>query len=258
MATVEPSGITMTSSPEAGLKALVLPVTLLNWVDRLPEATRQAIRNKMRLRHIQPGQHIWVSGQERTGIVQLISGKITLYTSNADGRELRYFTYAEGDCFGEDSLSGMKHRQHSIAAESATTIATLSVADFWELAEQWPVIHQELYALYARKSRSLFDYIDSIVLDSADVQIAGRICLILSSRGELADAEPELDISHTGLADMIGVTRQTVSNVLQRWRNEGLVDLRYRKLVVVKPELIQAIWDSRRTGSGSLSRDPLN
>lgn len=243
------------ASMDASIESMTLPITLLNWIDRLPEAVRQAIRERMRMRSIQPGQHLWLSGQERTGIVQVISGRITIFSSNTDGRELRYFTFSEGDCLGEDSLAGMKRRHHSTTAETLATVATLLVADFWELAEKWPVIHYELYSLYARKSKFLFDYIDSIVLDPADVQIAGRICLILASRGDVQGQELELDISHTDLADMIGVTRQTVSSVLQRWRTAGLVDLRYRKLVVVKPELIKAIWDSRRALSSTTADD---
>jgi|GEM_PF-2077901 len=241
--------------PGAADELATLPLTSLNWIDRLPPPVRCAVRNKMRTRSIRTGEHIWLSGQVRTGIVQIISGKIRFYSGNADGRELRYITCSAGDCLGEDSLSGLDRRHHSTTAEVPTTIATLSVDDFWELAGKWPVIHYEFYRLYAYKSKFLFDYIDSIVLHSADVQIAGRICSILAARGEASSQEPGLTISHSGLADMIGASRQTVSTVLQRWRNAGLVSLRYRKLLVLKPEVIRAIWESRQTLQYPKNRD---
>lgn len=248
MATTGPQEPKLQPALVAAPETPSLPLTLLNWIDRLPAPARSAVRSRMHRRSLGAGEHIWLSGQARTGIVQILSGQITFYSGNAEGRELRYFTFGEGDCLGEDSLSGLARRHHSATAEMATSISLLSVPDFWQLAATWPEIHRELYGLYARKSKFLFDYIDSIVLDPVDVKIAGRICSILSLRrdGNEPDDKLELEISHSALADMTGVTRQTVSAVLQRWRSTGLIELHYRKLVVIRPDSIQAIWESRR------------
>lgn len=94
------------------------------------------------------------------------------------------------------------------------------------------------------------------MLDPVDIRIAGRICLLMSvQEAATGIAErPVLDISHSGLADMTGLTRQTVSSVLQRWRKADLVDLGYRQLVVLDPAALRRIRDGspiRSVGSGS-------
>lgn len=223
------------------------PLTPLNWIDRLPEEARRAVRGRMRTERLAPGQAIWFSGQVRDGIVQIVSGRITLYSGSTDGRELHYCTFSEGDCLGEDSLSGPVLHHHSTKAEAATLVSILPVADFWDLTETWPAIHRELYRHHARKSKLLFEYLDSIALDPVDAKIAGRICLIMTLKDGATDqvSQPVLDISHSGLADMTGLTRQTVSAVLHRWRRAGLIEQHYRKLVVLNPKALHNIRESR-------------
>jgi len=81
--------IAASAGPDHARDATILPLTPLNWIDRLPEDARQAVRGRMHSFRLQVGQPIWLSGQPRSGVAQIVSGRITLYSGSAEGRELR-------------------------------------------------------------------------------------------------------------------------------------------------------------------------
>jgi CRP/FNR family cyclic AMP-dependent transcriptional regulator len=63
----------------------------------------------------------------------------------------------------------------------------------------------------------------------------------------LADIDASADAarmpSHEDLAAMVGATRQWVSMTIEKFRKRGLIDIRERRLVLLRPEALRAIAD---------------
>jgi CRP-like cAMP-binding protein len=76
--------------------------------------------------------------------------------------------------------------------------------------------------------------------DSAFKGIPARVASLLLTLS-LQGKQPIEGIGHQDLADMIGVYRETVTNALGEFKEDGLIDLGRKKILVLDPEKLADI-----------------
>ena len=78
--------------------------------------------------------------------------------------------------------------------------------------------------------RGTFEEIDKILSSSPEQLLAWRIYDFFVE----AAREDEVSFTQEDLAALIGVSRQSVNEILRRWSRQGLVDMRYGKLNILE------------------------
>ncbi|MGQ0571376.1 MAG: Crp/Fnr family transcriptional regulator [Armatimonadota bacterium] len=160
-------------------------------------------------------------------------GRVKLCRYSAGGREHILALLERGDIFGERALLDAQAAMHCEAFED-TLICVLRRQDFEDLMQTKPELALRVMKVLAERLRQAEEVIENLAFHDAP----GRLSALLVRLAE-AYGEPHADgrrlmlrFTHQDLASMIGATRETVTNVLIRFRDEGLIAVEEHHIVV--------------------------
>jgi CRP/FNR family transcriptional regulator len=175
-----------------------------------------------------PGQTIVIEGDPIQHYFRIISGTVRLYKAIADGRRQVLGFLGEGQCFG---LTGLAHHTYSAEALSPTTMVRYSRQTVEAAIETNPGIAQALF----RQACAELDQAQQQMLllgrKSACEKIAS---FLLSLRGRTRADVVHLPMSRQDMADYLGLTIETVSRTMSRFRRLGLIGLIGRRHVALR------------------------
>ena len=165
-------------------------------------------------------------------------GSVRVYLPSLQGADLTLALLGPGDFVGDLSLLDGQPRSASADAMEDTSVLSLERSDFIELVRSSPDAAMAVMTVVAKRLRNT----DEMASDLAFLDVAGRLAKKLlemaSTHGVDRDGGTLLDVSITQeqLANMIGVTRESVNRNLGRFRKDGLISSRGRRIILRDPE----------------------
>jgi CRP/FNR family transcriptional regulator, cyclic AMP receptor protein len=211
------------------------------WLSRQPERLRREIFARCTLVHMEAGGIIYRPGQEFDGVYGVASGVVELDFANGHVG----FTRTSGYWIGEAAAFLGAARHVSIVAKTDANILHLPRAEFEHLIADAEFCRC-FAALTAEHLAEALGIIDCLMAPDPMARMCGRL-LDLSRAQSRADLP--LMLTHSELASMCGVTRQTVAKVLKKLADDGVVSLKYRALLILDP--LQLSQPSPPTCEGS-------
>ena len=162
-------------------------------------------------------------------------GSVRIYVPSSQGSDLILAVMGAGDFFGDLSLLDGRPRSASAAATTETMLLALERADFIAMITSRPQAAMAVLEAVARRLRET----DEMASDLAFLDVAGRLAKKLlelaaahgvqrASSGVLID----LPVTQEELANMIGVTRESVNRNLSDFKKMGLITNQGRKIIV--------------------------
>jgi CRP/FNR family transcriptional regulator len=200
----------------------------------LGEADLDALNRLGRRQMIAPGQTLQWQGDESRVVGNVMDGALKLSAASADGRDQTLGMMFAGDFigrpFGQTS-------DYSIVALTAAKVCTFPRAVFEDFARDHPGLEHRLLertladldrtrrwmALLGRKSAT--ERVAAFLLDMAD-----RLC---GAHPRLAPLRMELPCGRQEIAELLGLTIETVSRQITRLRDEGVIETPERRVIVV-------------------------
>lgn len=165
-------------------------------------------------------------------------GSVRVYLPSLQGADLTLAVLGPGDFVGDLSLLDGQPRSASADAMEDTSVLVLERSDFIELLRSRPDAAMAVMTVVAKRLRNT----DEMASDLAFLDVSGRLAKKLlemaSTHGVDRDDGTLLDVSITQeqLANMIGVTRESVNRNLGRFRQEGLISSQGRRIILRDPE----------------------
>ena len=135
------------------------------------------------------------------------------------------YVFAEGDFFGEQYLLGGRKAAYSVEALEEVRVCTLTRQDFHDIIRAFPgiavKIMEELEERRARREGALQD----MGVRSVDARIGS---LLLDFARRYGSDAPEgilihLPLSREGMANYLGIARETMSRKLGQLENDGAI-----------------------------------
>ncbi len=179
--------------------------------------------------------------EEETGnyMYLVLSGKVKVSKAGAGGKETILAIHRAGDFFGEMSLLDGKTAPATVSAMEDSKIISVSGADFHKyLLHNEKVMLQIINVLCARL-RQVWQT-QSLSSGSADARIRMGIHQLAKKHG-IRDAHGtiiDLKITHQELAEMVGTSRETVTRVLARLREEGIIEIEQRRITLLNAQAL--------------------
>jgi CRP/FNR family transcriptional regulator, cyclic AMP receptor protein len=179
--------------------------------------------------------------EEETGnyMYLVLSGKVKVTKAGAGGKETILAIHRTGDFFGEMSLLDGKTAPATVAAMEDAKIISVSGADFHKyLLHNEKVMLQIINVLCARL-RAVWQT-QSQSSGSADARIRMGIYDLAKKHG-IRDAHGtiiDLKITHQELAEMVGTSRETVTRVLARLREQGIIEISARRMTLLNAQAL--------------------
>jgi CRP/FNR family transcriptional regulator len=174
--------------------------------------------------------------EEETGnyMYLVLSGKVKVAKAGVSGKETILAIHRTGDFFGEMALLDGKTAPATVSAMEDSKIMSISGADFHKyLLHNQKVMLQIIQVLCARL-RQVWQT-QSLNSSTADARIRMGVYQLAKRHG-IRDAHGtiiDLKITHQELAEMVGTSRETVTRVLTKLREQGIIEIDQRRITLL-------------------------
>jgi CRP/FNR family transcriptional regulator len=170
----------------------------------------------------------------------VLSGELKVVQTTESGNEIIVAIHQSGQFFGEISLIDGKTSPATVIANGESIIALISKKDFFSLLANHSQVLHNLLQILCFRLRDSWEKLRMLTLKDP----AGRIrALFLSLSADTGNRKPEgtllnVKLTHQNIADMTGLTRETVSRILRKWQNAGIIAIAENKLIRLNPDFL--------------------
>lgn len=189
------------------------------------------------------GECIFKVGEKIDGIIIMNEGSAKALKYTQDGREQILYVFLEGDFFGEQYLLSNEIATYTVEALKPVKVCMLMKEQFKELLYQYPKIGVKVIEELGSRMTRLESTLQSMGVRSVDARIASLLLEYSKKYGKQVE-EGELitlPLSREGIANYLGIARETLSRKLSSLENDGIIRSVNNKslLIVKKEELLQ-------------------
>ena len=191
----------------------------------LPDSAIEQIAALAQLRDFSSGEMIFAEGDDGDALFAVVSGSVRVSRNSSDGKTVFLNLMEHGDIFGEISVLDGQARTATAEAGSDGRLIVITRAAFLELLERESRVALHLLKLFCSKLRWTTDVVHEATLLPVSQRIAKRLLSLARSHGRPRGDGFELQMSQSELANYLGISRQIVNQNLQKWREEGWIEL---------------------------------
>jgi len=196
----------------------------------------------MLVEHVGPlpgGSHLFRTGDRFDAIAAVRSGTVKTCRVDRDGREQVLGFHLPGEIIGLSAIDGERYPCDALALDEVQ-LCRFSFPKIALLATRLPGIQQQLFRLMSRG----ISHAERLSGDhSADERIAAFLVDLsarLEARG-FSSRRFNLTMPRTDIANYLRLAPETVSRVLRRFQDDGLVRVRRREIELTEPGRLAGI-----------------
>lgn len=164
------------------------------------------------------------------GIYVILSGKVRVFSMDADAREITYARLGSGEYFGEMSLDGGA-RSASIITEELTECSVLTYVQVRQYLAENPDFAFELLVTVIRRAREATLLARGLALDGAYVRLKAFLEREAAVQPDGARMVEEKLTQHE-IAGRIGCGREMVSRIMKKLEEGGYIGERDHRIVI--------------------------
>ena len=182
------------------------------------------------------GSQILGAGDPTDSLYILISGRIKVFMSDLDGKEVILSILGPNEFFGEMGLIDNNPRSASVVALEPCELICISEADFKRcLADNFDMAMTVMRGLVKRLREA-----DKLIGSLALMDVYGRVARLLLETAEVIDGERVVTrkLSKQDVARRIGASREMVSRVMKHLQEAGCIEVR-ANAIVIRDNLLQ-------------------
>lgn len=196
-----------------------------------------------RRRSFARGEVLVHEGDPADSLHLIEAGRLAVRITTASGDTATLNILGPGDYFGELSLLDgySQTRSATVFALERATTRSLSVSAFTELRRNHRAADQLLLALMARRIEVLSGRLLEAMYDGLDRRVRRRLLELSRTYGADARGPVTVPVTQELLAELVGGTRPSVNQALQRLVHEGYVEVGRGKITVIEPAAL-AKW----------------
>jgi CRP/FNR family cyclic AMP-dependent transcriptional regulator len=191
---------------------------------------REATVREVSARRFTP---VFAEGDPAETLYFLSAGLVKLYHRSPDGKEVIFHVVSAGEIFGEEAIEDDARRDCSAEVLQDAICSPIPRAAFLEFADNHPGFWHAFGRALINRERGLCRKVEMLCLREVESRIlfylrdlAGR----LRAAGQEADFE--IPLSQSELANLIGATRETTSTTLNSLARKGQLKLGRRMMIV--------------------------
>ena len=176
------------------------------------------------------GSLILGAGDATDSLYILVSGRMKVFMSDLDGKEVILAILGPNEFVGEMGLIDNSTRSANVVALDQCEIVCISKPDFRRcLADNFAMCMTLMRGL-VKRLREADNQIGSLAL----MDVFGRVARLLLETAEIVDGEKVVTkkLSKQDIARMIGASREMVSRVMKHLQAAGYIEMRDSSIVI--------------------------
>lgn len=206
--------------------------------------SREAIQAVDRIKHTTSypeGAMVFVEGQAARGVYILCAGRAKLLTTNPDGKTLILKIAQPGEILGLHSVMSGRPYECTVEMLQPAQVAFVSREDFLQLLKTHGDACLQAAQHLSQDCQSAYRLIRSIGLSSSASEKLAHLLLEWASQGTASNGtvRVKLALTHEEIAQLIGISRETVTRTLSEFRKAGVIELNGSTLLVRNPATLE-------------------
>jgi CRP-like cAMP-binding protein len=203
----------------------------------LNERERRDLAAHAQLRTFAPNEPIFHVGEPGYSMIGVMVGTVRISLPTWKDKQIILADLPAGEFFGEIALLDGKPRSASAAALTKCELLVFERRDFLTFLERSPTACLDLMQLLCERIRRSDERMSEIAFSDLPARLA-RTLLRYPAQGH---GPPKLSLSQQELAEMVGATRENVNRCLREWQRRGILQLKNRWTIILKPEALHLI-----------------
>ncbi len=157
----------------------------------------------------------------------ILIGKVKVAQATEEGKEIILAIHQSQEFFGEISLIDGKTSSAAVVAMEESLVAIISKANFYSLLFSQRKVLENLLRILCLRLRESWKRIHILNFKDAPQRMKMLLKILAGENGEKTPGGMRINLrlTHQEIADMTGLTRETVTRVLNQWRKEGLITI---------------------------------
>lgn len=176
-------------------------------------------------REISAGQTIYFEGDEADHLYLVALGKVKLVRGTELGRDVLLDILRGGEYFGNLPAFGRRTYSETSVAQTDGCILQISSDDFESILARHPDVTRKMLEAVSQRLDEAQETVKRLSVYSAEQRLAAALLRLAAKLGEARGESVliQLPLSRQDLAAMTGSTTETVSRVMSRFAEEGLI-----------------------------------
>jgi CRP/FNR family transcriptional regulator len=219
------------------------------------EDTLALSRIVRRSRPLLPGAHLFRQGEAVTSLFIVMTGSVKNSVIESDGTEQIVDFVFPGELIGLEGLEAGVHMSAAVAM-SSTTVCELPYSALQNLCNRKPAINASLTARLAKQLAREHRHLLGIGQRNVEARMVGFL-LSLSSRMQMrgySATEFILTMTRHEIANFLGMKTETVSRVLKRFQDRGLLTVDGKQIVLRQLDDLRSLASGRPAANDGIAR----
>jgi len=201
---------------------------------RLQKEDLEQLRKITHLKNYPKGAILFYAGERPDKLRLIESGVVRVSKHDTAGNEIVLADFRANDLVAEMAhFEGIPYPA-SARCETDVTLYEIDFVAFKTRFLNRPELALGIIRSLTRKIKQLEEVIQRSLIDNAQTRLARYL---------LEHADALADMTQKQIASQIVLTPETVSRILRRFKENGWVEVRARKIILIDPEGLQSVLD---------------
>ncbi|WP_316900728.1 Crp/Fnr family transcriptional regulator [Pseudodesulfovibrio indicus] len=209
--------------------------------DGLPDDILERLADIAVMKRYAKGETLFLADAEADGFYAPVSGRVKVFRTSPAGKEQILHIFGAGEAVGEVPVfEGGTFPAQCEAVEDCDALF-FPRRDFRRILQEDPDLAMKMMAMLSQRMRSLVHKIDDLSLKETPARVAAHLLLLRSS----TDSDTfRLDLPKGQIALYLGTIQETLSRILKRFSEDGLIDMSGREITVLDRDGLRDIAES--------------
>lgn len=191
------------------------------------------------LRRYDKGDLLFGEGREGVGFYVVVTGQVKVFKMSFDGREQILHILGPGDPLGEVPVFAGMNYPANAQALGKSVLYFFPRQKLIELYRESPSLAMNMLAVLSRRLREFTVLIENLSLK----EIPQRLATYLVHQQSLkpVSARVKLGVTKGVLSNILGTSQETLSRVLGRLSQEGLIEVQGKEISILDMERLKSL-----------------
>ena len=198
-----------------------------------------------RMEEVKKRQPLYLPGDPSSNVYLLKQGRVKIANTAPSGKEVTFEILEPGEVFGELEVLEDTPRSTSAEAIDDTLICVIPRKEFDEYLAMHPSITVKLTKLIGLRLRKIQSRVEDLVFRDVPARLA-HLLLELSKNAGVTNQQGirlKVKLTHQEMANLIGCSRETVSTIIGQFRDQGLLQIDGRTIILLKEKELTKLLD---------------
>jgi CRP/FNR family cyclic AMP-dependent transcriptional regulator len=207
----------------------------------LTDEELQQISNKIFIEEFRKNETVLHEEDTNEFMYIILFGKVKVIQMTEEGKEIILAIHKSDDFFGEISLIDGKTSPATVLTTENSLIAFISKKEFFSLISKQDKVRDKILNILCSRLRESWRRIYILNFRNASDRVKMLFLLLSHENGKKTPEGVVLNIklTHQNIADMTGLSRETVTRILDRWQKAEDITVLDNKFVRLNPTFLE-------------------